>query len=318
MGKYLLGRLVRGVITFFIAATITFLILRLMPSDPATIMMDPRMSQLDRDLMLHNFGLDRPVPVQYAYYLKNMLHGDLGLSFSTRAPVGKMLMERIPWTLLLMVCVIINCFIWGIPIGVVAAKRRNTWLDRFINVFTVIGTSIFVPSLGVSLLYLFGLKFPILPIGGTHTPGVTGVAYVIDVVRHMILPIFTLTFVNLANYVWYMRASMIEILNEDYMRTARSKGMTENRAVWRHGVRNALIPTVTMTGLLMGAMVGGSILTETVYSYPGVGRLIYEAVQRLDFPVLQGAFLMLSFVVILLGVVVDILYITLDPRINLS
>jgi peptide/nickel transport system permease protein len=217
-----------------------------------------------------------------------------------------------------MVCVIINCFIWGIPVGVAAARRRNTWLDRAINVFTVIGTSVFVPSLGVSLLYLFGLKFPILPIGGTHTPGVRGAEYVIDVVRHMILPVCTLTFVYLANYVWYMRASMIEILHEDYMRTARSKGMTENRAVWRHGVRNALIPTVTMTGLLMGAMVGGSILTETVYAYPGVGRMIYEAVQRLDFPVLQGAFLMLAFVVIFLGVIVDILYILLDPRINLG
>jgi peptide/nickel transport system permease protein len=134
----------------------------------------------------------------------------------------------------------------------------------------------------------------------------------------MILPVFTLTFVYLANYVWYMRASMIEILQEDYMRTAKSKGMKESRMVWKHGVRNALIPTITMTGLLMGGMVGGSILTETVYAYPGVGRMIYEAVQRLDFPVLQGAFLMLSFVVIVLGIIVDLLYMMLDPRINLG
>jgi peptide/nickel transport system permease protein len=289
-----------------------------MPSDPATVMMDPRMSRQDIERMLHDFGLDRPIPVQYGYYLKNIAQGNLGLSFHTRAPVGLMLMERIPWTLLLMFCVMVNCFIWGIPIGVAAARRRNSLLDHGINIFTVIGTSVFVPSLGVSLLYLFGLKFPILPIGGTHTPGITGAAYVADVVRHMILPVFTLTFVYLANYVWYMRASMIEILHEDYMRTAKSKGMKESRMVWMHGVRNALIPTITMTGLLMGAMVGGSILTETVYAYPGVGRMIYEAVQRLDFPVLQGAFLMLSLVVIVLGVIVDLLYMILDPRINLG
>ena len=318
MGTYLLKRLARGFVTFFAAATVTFLILRLMPSDPATVMMDPRMSQRDINMMLHDFGLDKPIPTQYGIYLKNLIHGNLGISFHTRAPVGRMLMERLPWTLLLMACVLVNCFVWGVPIGVIAARRRDSWIDRLINVFTVIGASVFVPSLGVSLLYLFGLKFPILPIGGTHTPGVTGLAYLTDVVRHMILPVITLTFVYLANYVWYMRASMLDILQEDYIRTAKSKGMRESRVVWRHGVRNALIPTVTMTGLLLGAMIGGSILTETVYAYPGIGRMIYEAVQRLDFPVLQGAFLMLAFVVIFLGVAVDLIYAKLDPRIDLN
>lgn len=319
MTSFILKRILRGFITFMVAATITFLILRLMPSNPVSIMVDPRMTQVQIDQLMHDFGLDKPYLEQYLIYMKNIFTGDLGVSFSSKQPVINLLMARLPWTVLLLLCVLANNFIWGIPLGVLSAYFKNTWIDRVINIFIVIGTSIFVPSLGITLLYFFGVKYPLLPIGGSRTPGVGGgLAYILDVTRHLILPVLTLTIVNLANYVLYMRASMIDIMNQDYIRTARSKGMKESRVIWRHGVRNGLIPTVTMTGLLISTMVGGSILTESVFSYPGIGRLIYESVNKLDYPVLQGAFLTLSLTVIIVGIITDLIYAKLDPRIKLD
>lgn len=318
MNKYIVKRIIRGAITFWTAITVTFLIVRLTPSNPVTIMLDSNATTESIAKLTQDFGLDKPLYVQYIKYIGNLFQGNLGVSFSTRQPVMDLLIERLPWTLLLMITVLINCFLLGIPMGVAAACKKGKTIDHVINIFAVFGTSIFIPSFGITMLYIFGVKFPVLPIGGSHTPGTEGIEYVLDVYKHMILPVATLTFVNLANYVLYIRSSMVSILEESYIRTARSKGMSEQRVVWKHGVRNALIPTITMTGYLISTMIGGSLLTETIFSYPGVGRLVYEAVGKLDYPVLQGAFLMLAVMVVVMGIFTDLLYARLDPRIKLT
>ncbi|MDR1192719.1 MAG: ABC transporter permease [Peptococcaceae bacterium] len=318
MARYLLRRVLWGMLTLFLAVTLTFLILRVMPSDPVSVMVDSRMTRGDIEALTREFGLDMPLTTQYARYLANLCRGQLGISFATRQPVSVLLAERLPWTFLLNLSALTLALALGVWLGQAAAKRRDTWLDWLIHLLAALGGSIFVPSLGLALLYLLGVKFPLLPIGGTHTPGVVGLAYAADVARHLLLPTAVLVLVTWPHYALHMRASLLEILRADYLRTARSKGMRESRALWRHGVRNALIPTVNISGLLLGSLSGGSILAETIFSYPGVGRLIYEAVGRLDYPVLQGAFLTLAAIVILLGILTDLLYICLEPRIRLG
>src|SRR6056297_510270 len=318
MTHYIFKRIIRGIITLLIAVSVTFLILRLMPGDPTTIMLDPRMNEAARARLLKEFGLDKSLIVQYFLYIRQLLKGDLGYSFIYRTPVTQVILSRLPWTLLLMGLTQVVTMLIGIPLGVIAGYRKGTLLDHLINAFTIFGISVFIPWLGITLLYFFGYRIPIFPIGGAYTPGVEGITYLKDVFMHLVLPVLTLTLIYLANYVLYMRASMVDVLSEDYIRTARSKGVTENTVVWKHAVRNALIPTVTMAGLLLGRMVSGAVLTETIFSFPGVGRMIYEAVGQQDFPVLQGAFLILAISVITMNILTDLVYAYLDPRVKLN
>lgn len=317
MKQFLLLRSVRAIITVFIAITITFLILRVMPGDPTTMMLDPRMDEKAREQLLQDFGLDKPLFVQYLLFLKQLFfHFDLGMSFVNRAPVLDVILSRLPWTLLLMGASIIVTSLIGIPLGVMAAYRKGTVLDQLINAFSILGIAIFTPWLGIVLLYLLGFKIPLFPIGGASTPGLEGWAYIADVTHHMVLPLATLTIIHLANYVLFMRANMVDVLSEDYIRTARAKGLKEKRVVWIHAVRNAMLSTVTMMGLQVGTIVGGAILTETVFAYPGIGRLIYESVKEHDYPVLQGTFLILAVTVVVVNILTDIVYTYLDPKIR--
>ena len=318
MKTFLIKRIFRGLITIFVAITITFIALRVMPGDPTTMMLDPRMSEESRQRLLQDFGLDKGLFVQYILFLKQLIfHFDLGISFVQRVPVLDIIFSRLPWTLLLMTVSILITSLIGIPLGVIAAYRKGTLLDRIINFFSILGIAIFIPWLGVVLLYYLGLKIPIFPIGGATSVGVEGgVAYFKDAFMHLVLPVVSLTVVHLASYVLFMRANMVDVLNEDYIRTARSKGLKEKYVLWRHAVKNAMLPTITMMGLQIGAIVGGAILTETIFAYPGIGRLIYEAVQEHDYPILQGTFLILAITVVIANILTDILYQYLDPKIK--
>jgi peptide/nickel transport system permease protein len=315
MFYYLLTRLLRAALTLILALSITFLILRLMPADPVAVIADSRMTETDIAVLTEEFGLDKPLYQQYTAYIFNLFRGKLGLSFATRQPVADLLKERLPWTILLNVSALTVSLLLGTVFGVIAACRPKSLLAGLLEFLAAFGTAIFIPSIGLLLLYLLGVKFPLLPIGGANSPG-GSIFWPLDVARHLILPVSTLSIVIFPHYFFPMRASMHYILEQEYMRTARGKGMTTLRLIRRHGVRNALIPTVNMSGLLLGALMGGSVLTETVFSYPGIGRLIYEAVGRLDYPVLQGAFLTLSAAVIILSIVADLLYLFLDPRLR--
>ncbi|MET3292999.1 ABC transporter permease [Brevibacillus fluminis] len=319
MNQFLMFRLVRGIITILVAVTVTFLVLRVMPGDPTTMMLDPRMTEEARQQLLKDFGLDKDLATQYFIYLKQLfVHFDLGISFVYRSPVFDVILARLPWTLLLMGGSMIVTTSIGIPLGVNAAYHKGTLLDRFISMFSTFGIAVFIPWLGIVLLYCFGYKIPLFPIGGARTPGIEGWDHILDVAHHLILPMLTLTIINLANSVLFMRARMVDVLNEDYIRTARAKGLRERVVVWRHAVRNGMLPTVTMIGLQVGSLLGGAILTETVFAYPGIGRLIYEAVKEHDYPVLQGTFLMLAITVVVVNLVTDLIYTRLDPKITIN
>lgn len=318
MTRYVLSRVLKGAITLLITITLTFLILRLLPSDPALMMLGEMFTADQRQALIERFGLDKPLIEQYFIYLGNLLRGDLGMSFFQRRPVMEIIQEKLPWTLLLMVTTEILTMIVGIPLGIYAGYKRGTLFDQVVNAIAIFGVSVFVPWLGFTLLYFFGYKLPIFPVGGAYTVGTEGFARILDIGEHMVLPVITLMVIYLANYVLYTRGSVIDVLEEDYIKTARSKGMSERRVLWKHASKNAMIPTVTMAGMMLGQVVGGAVLTETIYAFPGIGRMIYQAVGQQDYPVLQGAFIILALSVIVMNIITDIAIVYLDPRIKLG
>ncbi len=318
MTKYTSKRVVKGLITLLITITLTFLIVRLLPADPAMMMLGEMFTEDQRQALIQKFGLDKPLFQQYLVYLGNLIRGDLGMSFYQRRPVMDIVKEKLPWTLLLMVTTQIITMLVGIPLGIYSGYKRGTTFDQAVNAVAIFGISVFVPWLGFTLLYFFGFKLPIFPVGGAYNVSTSGFARFLDVGRHLVLPVVTLMVIYLANYVLYTRGSVIDVLEEDYIKTARSKGMSERRVLWKHASKNAMIPTVTMAGMMLGQMVGGAVLTETIYAYPGVGRMIYQAVGQQDYPVLQGAFIILALSVILMNILTDIAIVYLDPRIKLE
>lgn len=315
---FVLRRLGRGVFTIWFAVTVTFLLLRLLPGDPALAVASPNMTDEQRASLLVQYGLDQPLPVQYVLYLWQLVQGNLGVSFTQSIPVVDVLMQRLPWTLLLTATALIITVALGVPLGVLAASRKNTFVDRAVQVFGVTGQSLFVPSVGVLLLFVFGLQLRWLPIGGAYTVGSYGGDWYLSVLSHLVLPAVSLMLIQIGSYVLTMRSTLIEALGEDYVLLAQANGLPYRRILWKHALRNALLPTTTLIGLQLGFLVGGAVLTETVFAYPGIGRGIYEAVTQLDFPVLQGAFLLLAITVVVANMITDIIYGFLDPRVKTS
>lgn len=314
--SFVFRRFGRGVLTIWFAVTVTFLLLRILPGDPALAVANPNMTATMRATLLSQYGLDQSLVVQYGKYLWQLLHGNLGVSFAQSTPVTDALMSRLPWTLLLTGSALVMTVVLGVPLGVLAASRRGGLVDRLVQIFSVVGQSLFVPSVGVLLLYLFGLVFRIFPIGGAFTDGTYGVAWYLSVLTHLVLPCASLVLIQIGSYVLTLRATLIDALGEAYCLLARANGLAPTRVLWKHALRNALLPTITLIGLQLGFLVGGAVLTETVYAYPGIGRAIYEAVTQLDFPVLQGAFVLLAAAVVVANMVTDIAYGLLDPRVK--
>ncbi len=316
MLKFVVARLGRGVLTVWFAVTVTFLMLRLLPGDPALALASTNMTAETRAAILASYGLDQPLPIQYGLYLGQLLQGNLGISFTQQVPVLDVLLARLPWTLLLTGTALVLTIMIGIPLGVLAASRRGGFLDRAIQVLGVTGQSIFVPSLAVFLLFTFGLRLGWLPIGGAYDNGVYGLDWYGNVLRHLILPAASLMLIQLGSYVLTLRSTLIETMGEDYITLARANGLSPTRVLWKHALRNALLPTTTLIGLQLGFLVGGAVLTETVFAYPGIGRAIYEAVTQLDYAVLQGAFLLLAATVVAANMITDLIYGFLDPRVK--
>ncbi|MET0233567.1 MAG: ABC transporter permease [Kibdelosporangium sp.] len=314
---FVLKRVGRGVVTIWFAVTVTFLLLRLLPSDPATAIANTNMTPEIRASLLAQYGLDQSLPVQYVKYLGELLQGNLGVSFSQSISVSDSLMDHLPWTLLLVGVSLVVTIGLGIPLGVLAAARAGGIWDRIVQMVAVTGQSLFVPSVGIMLLYVFGLKLGWFPIGGAFTDGTFGGEWYLSVIAHLVLPCVSLVLVQLGAYVLTVRSTLIEALGEDYVTLARANGLPYHRVLWKHALRNALLPTTTLVGLQICLyMVGGVVLIETVYAYPGIGRGIFEAVIRLDYPVLQGAFLLLAATVVVINMLTDIVYGVLDPRVK--
>lgn len=309
-------RVLRGVVTLWFAVTVTFFLIRLLPGDPALAVASPTMTEELRQDLLARYGLDRPLAIQYVAYLGNLLQGDLGISFRQMVPVTDVLLARLPWTLILTGSALLVTVVLGVPLGVLAATRRGRLVDRAIQVGGVVGQSLFVPTVGIFLLYVFGLTLGWFPIGGSIGGNVDGLAAWGSILHHLVLPCASLVLLQIGAYVLTLRTNLIDALGEDYCELASAKGVPERRVVWKHALRNALLPTTTLVGLQLGFLVGGAVLTETIFAYPGVGRAIFEAVGQLDFPVLQGAFLLLATTVVVANLITDLTYGLLDPRVR--
>lgn len=317
MFRYILRRLGRGILTILISVTLVFFIVRAMPSDPVALMISPQMTEEAQQALIKTYGLDQPKSTQYFLYMKELLHGNMGISFAKRVPVSQLLAEKLPWTLLLLAAVML--IVIGISVGLYAAANKGKIPDRIINILVTMGISVFIPFMAFLLLYIFSFKLKALPTGGAYTPPKgQGLEYYLDVAKHLILPAIALSITNLANAVLYTRNSMIDVLQEDYIRTAYSKGNSRGRVLRVHALKNALIPTVTVIGMQIGFMVGGATVTETVFSWPGIGRLVYDSVNALDYPVLQGAFLVMAVAVVIMSFLTDLVVAWLDPRIKLG
>jgi len=304
MLQYVIKRLLSTIPVLIGISLLLFFMLRMLPGDPAQLLAGQMASQEDIELIRHQLGLDRPIHVQYAFFLSRLARFDLGRSARTQNPVTEEIWARLPNTLLLAVVAITLACLFGIPAGIISAVRPYTWIDYVITSTAIFGISMPVFWLGLMLVVVFSITLQWLPAGGTGTW------------RHVILPSFTLAAFVVAFIARMTRASMIDVLSQDYTTTARSKGLKEQVVVIKHALKNALIPIITVVGLQFGMLLGGAVLTETVFAWPGVGRLIVDSILARDYPVIQGAILVFGLLYILVNLVVDLLYAFVDPRIR--
>lgn len=316
MLPYIAKKVLRAVLTIWIAVTITFFLLRLLPADPTLLVVEGDMTAEMQQALREQYGLDKPLYMQYALYLGELATGNLGVSFRQLSPVLDILLERLPWTLLLAGSAFVITVLIGIPLGVYAAVGRGKAVDKVVQFMGITSNALFVPSVAILLLVVFAANLKMFPIGGAIDPDTRGLAAYASLFHHLALPLFSLVLVQVGPYALTLRTNMLEVLGEDYIKSAKSRGFSERRTVWRHALRNAIIPAITLMGLQLGTLVGGAVLTETIFAYPGVGRLIYESVQQLDYPMLQGAFVMLAITVVLANLLTDIIAMMLNPRIR--
>jgi peptide/nickel transport system permease protein len=297
---------------------VTFLLVRLAPGDPTYILVGEVGDESFVRAARERLGLDKPLYEQFVVYISNVFRGDLGYSYLRSEPVAKLIVERIPATLLLVLTAMFISALIGIIVGTIAAAKRGA-ADLTLSILSIVGISIPYFWLGQIILIIFAVWLGVFPLGGMVSVGheYQGLQYFIDVVYHLTLPAMTLAIFNIAFTTKITRGSVLEALTQDYILTARAKGIPESRVVFRHALRNALIPVVTYTGFNTGVLLVGAILTETVFAWPGMGSLLYDSIRLRDYPVVLGIFIYGSIIVILANLLVDILYGILDPRIRL-
>ena len=314
-------RCLQALPTIVLIAIINFLILHAAPGDIVDILAGEAGSATPEYMadLRSRFGLDQPTIVQLGRFLLRTLTLDLGYSFRHSMPVATLILDRLPATLLLMAISLVSAITIGILLGVLAARRVNRPTDSIISFVTILCYATPTFWVGLMMIVLFSVKLNWLPTGGmtTLSANLTGFARMLDIARHAILPATVLSLFYVAVYTRLMRASFLEVTGSDFVRTARAKGLPERAVTWRHVFRNALLPTVTIAGLQVGSILGGAVLVETVFGWPGLGRLAYEAVFQRDFNLLLGILVISSILVIVVNILVDLLYAKLDPRIDL-
>ncbi|MDQ3097456.1 MAG: ABC transporter permease [Chloroflexota bacterium] len=317
MGRFILRRLVQALPLLFAISVASFAILKFTPGGPlAAYEGNPDFTEADRLRLEQAFGLDQPLPVQYVSWLGSFLRLDWGYSFASHQPVLELIGERLPNTIYLMGTVFVVVLLLAIPIGIFTATKQYSFFDHVITgaTFAFLSTPTF--WLGLLLIIVFGLQLRWFPLGGMAT---TGADFdVADRARHLILPVLTLSLVQVGGHVRYLRASMLETIGQDYMRTARAKGLSERVLTLRHAFKNAAIPLVTIVALDLPELFVGALVTEQIFGWPGMGRLFWDAATRSDYPVLQGILAVSSALIVLSNLVADVLYGYLDPRIRFS
>ena len=315
-------RLLKALPLLLAVVVFNFILLKLAPGDVAEVLAGESGASTPEYLaeLRARFGLDRPFHIQLGNYVWKLAQLDLGYSFRHNQSVLQLILGRLPATLLLMASGLLVAVTLGGWLGVMASRKVNSLRDNLISLFAMLAFATPVFWMGLMMIVLFSVHLGWLPSGGMESIGAghQGLARVLDVARHMIMPVATLSLFYVAVYTRIMRASMLEVFNQDYVTTARAKGLSERRITFRHVLRNALLPVVTLVGVQIGGMLGGSVLVETVFSWPGLGRLAFEAVFQRDLNLLLGILLLCSFVVILANIAVDLAYTWLDPRIRTS
>lgn len=318
---YVSWRVLQVVPTLIIIILLAFGLMKLAPGDMADVIaaQSGGASPEYMNEMRHLYGLDVPLWQQFANYLHSLFTLNMGYSFLYNAQVSELIFSRLPATLLLALTAILFALIVGVLLGIVAARYRGSFLDGFISVFSTIGFATPLFWIGLLFIVLFSLVLGWFPVGGFSTVGAghTGQwGYVLDVLHHLVLPAFSLSLFFLSVYVRLTRSAMLDVYHQDYVRTARAKGLREWRVIFSHMLRNAALPIVTLTGLEIGGLLSGSVVIETVFGWPGIGRLAYDAVLQRDINLLLGIFLLSSLLVVAMNLLVDLLYVALDPRIG--
>lgn len=303
MKGFLQRRLVDLLITIVGVSTLVFFLLRL-SGDPVVLMLPPDATELARQELRHSLGLDAPLPVQYARFVIGIFTGNLGNSLQYRQPAANLVAVAMPYTVALTVAAMLMSVVFAIPAGLAAALYRNTWIDKLLMVGTLLAQSMPYFWLGIMLILFFSVQLQLLPTSGTGTPA------------HLIMPAITLAIYSVARSTRLIRSSMLDALGQDYVRTARAKGLHEPVILSRHVLRNAAIPVVTLLALDFGVLLGGAVVTETIFAWPGVGRMIVNAIGLRDYPVVQAGVIYLAVIFVLINSLIDLSYSILDPRIR--
>ena len=318
--RSLLSRVLQGLALVLAVVVLNFVLVHAAPGDPVETIagasggMSPElMAQLRTQ-----YGLDKPLLVQLGVYLGKVLSGDLGYSYFFNVPVLSMIIAHVPATLLLVVSSVLLAFVIGTTLGVLSSRKPNGLLSQFITVLSMVGFAAPVFWTGIMLVILFASIIPIMPISGMRSIDASGggIKDMLDVLHHLVLPTLTLSLVYLAQYSRLSRSSMLDVLGSDFIRTARAKGLADRVVMYKHALRNALLPVVTVLGLQFGNVMAGAILVETVFNWPGLGRLAFDSVLRRDYPTILGVLLFSSIVVIVMNIVTDLAYRMIDPRIK--
>ncbi len=319
MWAYLVRRLVQAVLILFIITMLCFILTRL-SSDPMSQYGNrPGITAADRAAIAKNLGLDQPMPIQYVKWLGLALQGNLGNSFFSKQPVLLMIEQRLPLTLILMVTAEVVIIIVSLILGLVAAVKQYSFTDNLITSFSFIGYSMPIFFIAFGCIEIFAVQFkawglPYLPTGAD----IWDPKDPLQLARHLIMPVFCLAAIQVAGYSRYLRSSILEVLGLDYVRTARAKGLSTRTVLFKHALRNAILPFVTIVGLDIPFLLGGALVTESVFAWPGMGRLFWEYAQRGDYPVVLGVLLLTSTAVVFFTIIVDLVYTVVDPRIRLS
>jgi ABC-type dipeptide/oligopeptide/nickel transport system permease component len=303
MWQYLIGRLLQTVLSMLVVISIVFVLTRL-SGNPVHLLLDVNATERDQEILTRHLGLDKPLPIQYGLYVKNIILGDFGTSILSRRPVTEHIWERLPATAELGFVAMLLSVLIGIPLGIYAAVHRGGATDSAARVFAVLGQSLPTFWLGLMLILFFGVVLGVLPAGGRGG------------LEHLILPAFTLGYFTSAAILRLTRSSMLEVLGSDYIKFARLKGLPEPVVLWKHGLKNALLPVITFAVMLFVQFLGGAVVTETVFAWPGLGRLILESITNRDYPIVQAGVLVLSALYLTGNLLVDLLYSYLNPRLR--
>ena len=318
--KFILKKIGQLVLTLYVIATINFLLFRILPGGPLRLL--ARAGRLSDEAMARLeelFGLNEPIGIQYLIYLKNILTGQFGISITYRRDVIEIIQERLFNTLILLAVATVVVILVGIGFGIIAAMRRGGKLDKVLVVTSMVGWSLPTFWTGLMLIIVFGVYLNVLPIAGVLTPGVdynSTMDLMADYARHLVLPVIALVIVDVAQFFLITRNSLIDVLTEDYILSAKGKGLSPNMILWKHALPNAMLPIITTMALYVSLVIGGAIQVETVFSFPGMGQLMYDAVMKRDYPILEASFFLLAAVTVIANFISDILYMIVDPRVK--